>query len=154
MPKYIIEREIPGAGKLSAEELRTMARQSYEVVTALGPTIQWVQSYVVDDKVYCIYIAPNVEIILEHARRSGFPADRITEVRRVIDPTTAEHVLTEREVEVLRLASQGMTRRGIAGALCLSEATVRHHMEHIYEKIGTSTRVGAARYAMEQGLLH
>ena len=153
MPRFIIEREIPGAGNLSANELRALARRSYEVITELGPQIQWVQSYVVDDRVYCVYIARDKAILLEHARRAGFPADRITEVKMIIDPTTAEDSLTDREVEVLRLASKGLTRREMAQKLCLSEATVRHHLEHIYDKIGTSTRVGAARYAMEQGLL-
>ena len=133
--------------------LRELAQRSYQVLTELGPVIQWVTSYIVDDKVYCVYIAEDIQIIREHARRSGFPADTITEVRQIIDPTTAEAPLTMREVEVLRLATSGMTRRAIAETLCVSEATVRHHMEHIYDKIGTSTRVGAARYAMEHGLI-
>lgn len=153
MPRFIIEREIPGAGKLSVTELRDLAERSYQVLTDLGPAIQWVQSYVVDEKVYCVYIARDKAILLEHARRAGFPADKITEVKMIIDRTTAEESLTGREVEVLRLASTGLTRREMAEKLCLSEATVRHHLEHIYNKIGTSTRVGAARYAMEQGLL-
>jgi len=90
MPKYIIEREIPGAGKLSPQELQAISQKSCGVLRQMGPQIQWVQSYVVDDKVYCIYIAPNVEMLREHAQRGGFPANRISEVKSVIDPTTAE----------------------------------------------------------------
>src|ERR1043166_9453975 len=90
MPKYIIEREIPNAGALSREELRRIANRSCDVLQQLGPTIQWVQSYVTEDKITCLYIAPNAEIIREHARRGGFPADRVLEVAEVIDPTTAE----------------------------------------------------------------
>lgn len=90
MPKYLIEREVPGADKLSADELRTISQKSCTVLNALGPSIQWVESYVTGDKITCIYIAPNEEIIREHARQGGFPADRISEVRAVIDPSTAE----------------------------------------------------------------
>jgi cell division inhibitor SulA len=90
MPKYIIEREISGAGKLSAEKLRASSQKSCGVLNQLGPQIQWVQSYVTDDKVYCVYIAPNEEMVREHSRRTGFPANRISEIRSVIDPTTAE----------------------------------------------------------------
>ena len=90
MPKYVIEREIPNAGKLSAEELQGISQHSCNVLQQLGPTIQWVHSYVTDDKVYCVYIAPNEELIREHATRGGFPANRISQVREVIDPTTSE----------------------------------------------------------------
>ena len=90
MPKYVIEREIPDAGKLSAEELRAISQQSCSVLNQLGPSIQWVHSYVTGDKVYCIYIAPDEALIREHAERGGFPANRISEVKQVIDPTTAE----------------------------------------------------------------
>jgi hypothetical protein len=90
MPKYLIEREIPGAGKLSAEELQAISQKSCTVLNDLGPQIQWVQSYVTDDKIYCVYIAPNEEMVREHANQGGFPANRISEVRTMIDPTTAE----------------------------------------------------------------
>jgi hypothetical protein len=90
MPKYVIEREIPGAGKLSAEELNAISQKSCGVLQKLGPQIQWVHSYVTDDKVYCVYNAPNEEIVREHATQGGFPADRISQVRSIIDPTTAE----------------------------------------------------------------
>ena len=90
MPKYVIEREIPNAGKLSAEELQAISQQSCSVLNQLGPSIQWIHSYVTDDKIYCIYVAPNEELIREHATRGGFPANRISEVKQVIDPTTAE----------------------------------------------------------------
>ena len=90
MPKYVIEREIPGAGKLSAQELQAISRKSCGVLNGLGPQIQWVQSYVTGDKVYCVYIAPNEEMVREHARQGGFPANRVSEVASVIDPTTAE----------------------------------------------------------------
>jgi len=90
MPKYLIEREIPDAGKLSSQELQAISQTSCGVLRELGPEIQWVQSFVTDDKVYCVYIAPNEEIIREHARKGGFPANRISEVTSVIDPTTAE----------------------------------------------------------------
>ncbi len=90
MPKYVIERELPGAGKLSAEELQAISQKSCGVLKNLGPQIQWVQSYVTDDKVYCVYIAPNEEMVREHANQGGFPANRISEIRTMIDPTTAE----------------------------------------------------------------
>lgn len=90
MPKYVIEREIPGAGKLSPEELQAISQKSCGVLTELGPQIQWVQSYVTGDKVYCVYIAPNETLVREHARRGDFPADRVSEVTSIIDPTTAE----------------------------------------------------------------
>jgi hypothetical protein len=90
MPKYVIEREIAGAGKLSPEELRGISEKSCGVLHDLGPQIQWVESYVTDDKIYCVYIAPNEKMIREHAERGGFPANRVSEVRAVIDPTTAE----------------------------------------------------------------
>jgi hypothetical protein len=94
VPKYVIEREIPGAGKLTAQQLRVISQASCGIVQTLGPQIQWVQSYVAEDKIYCVYIAPNAEIIREHARRGQFPANRITEIRTMIDPTTAETSLT------------------------------------------------------------
>jgi cell division inhibitor SulA len=90
MPKFIIEREIPNAAALSAAELQAISQRSCAVLRELGPSIQWVQSYVTEDKITCVYIAPNAEVIREHARRGGFPADRVLEVRAVIDPTTAE----------------------------------------------------------------
>lgn len=90
MPKYVIEREIPGAGDLSAEELKAVSAKSRAVLQKLGPAIQWVESYVTDNKIYCVYVAPNEAIIREHAQQGGFPADRISEVRGIIDPTTAE----------------------------------------------------------------
>ncbi len=90
MPKYIIEREIPGAGKLTPQQLQGVSQKSCDVLRKLGPQIQWVQSYVTGDKVYCVYIAPNEDIIREHARQGGFPANKISEVRTVIDPTTSE----------------------------------------------------------------
>ncbi len=90
MPKYVIEREIPNAGKLSPEELRNISQKSCSVLRGLGPQIQWVESFVTDDKVYCVYIAPSADQIREHASQGGFPANRISEVRTIIDPTTAE----------------------------------------------------------------
>jgi hypothetical protein len=90
MPKYIIEREIPGAGKLSAVDLQGISAKSCSVLSNLGPAIQWVQSYVTDDKIYCVYIAPNEAMVREHAKQGGFPANKVSEVREVIDPTTAE----------------------------------------------------------------
>jgi hypothetical protein len=90
MPKYVIERELPGAGKLSAEQLQGISQTSCKVLTELGPSIQWVQSYVTDDKIYCVYIAPNEAIVREHAKLGGFPANKVSEVRETIDPTTAE----------------------------------------------------------------
>ncbi len=90
MPKYVIEREIPGAGKLSAQELQVISQKSCGVLNQMGPQIQWVQSYVTDDKIYCVYIAPNEEMVREHARQGGFPANRVSAVKLMIDPTTAE----------------------------------------------------------------
>lgn len=90
MPKYVIEREIPGAGNLSKDELHAISQKSCGVLNNLGPSIQWVESFVTADKVYCIYIAPNEEMVREHARQGGFPANRISEVKTKIDPTTAE----------------------------------------------------------------
>jgi hypothetical protein len=90
MPKYLIEREIPNAAALSAGELKAISQRSCAVLTELGTSIQWVQSYVTEDKITCIYIAPNSEIIREHARRGGFPADRVLEIATIIDPSTAE----------------------------------------------------------------
>ncbi len=90
MPKYVIEREIPGAGNLSKEELQGVSQTSCNVLNELGPQIQWVQSYVTDDKIYCVYIAPNEGMVREHAQRGGFPANSIAEVKTIIDPTTAE----------------------------------------------------------------
>lgn len=89
MPKYVIEREIPGAGEMSAADLKAVSQRSCEVLRNLGPAIQWVESYVTADKVYCVYIAPNAEIIREHAEQGGFPANRISEVEAIIDPATA-----------------------------------------------------------------
>jgi hypothetical protein len=90
MPKYVIERELPGAGKLSRQELQAISEKSCSVLDKLGPQIQWVQSYVTDDKIYCVYIAPDEAMVREHARQGGFPANRVSEVRTMIDPTTAE----------------------------------------------------------------
>lgn len=90
MPKYVIEREIPDVGKLTHDQLQAISQKSCAVLSNLGPQIQWVESYVMDDRIYCIYIAPNEELIREHARQGGFPANRISEVRAIIDPTTAE----------------------------------------------------------------
>ncbi|MFI5101965.1 MAG: DUF4242 domain-containing protein [Terriglobales bacterium] len=90
MPKYVIERELPGAGRLSAGELQAISQKSCGVLNELGPQIQWVESYVTDDKVYCVYIAPSEQMIRQHATRGGFPANRIAQVRTVISPTTAE----------------------------------------------------------------
>ena len=90
MPKYVIEREIPGAGQLSAAELKAISQKSCGVLQKLGPQIQWMHSYVTDDKLYCVYNAPNEEMVREHASQGGFPANRISQVRSIIDPTTAE----------------------------------------------------------------
>ena len=90
MPKYVIEREIPGAGNMSAQDLQGASQKSCNVLRNLGPEIQWVQSYVTADKLYCIYIAANEEIIREHAQQGGFPANQISEIKTMIDPTTAE----------------------------------------------------------------
>ena len=90
MPKYVIEREIPGAGSLSPEQLKDISQTSCGVLSEMGPEIQWVQSYVTGDKIYCVYIAPSQELVREHAEKGGFPADRVSEVTVIIDPTTAE----------------------------------------------------------------
>ncbi len=90
MPKYVIEREIPGAGDLSSEELQGISQTSCNVLNDMGPQIQWVQSQVTDDKIYCTYIAPNENMVRQHAEQGGFPANKVSEVRAVIDPTTAE----------------------------------------------------------------
>ena len=90
MPKYVIEREIPGAGKLSPEELKGISQTSCGVLGKMGPHIQWLQSYVTGDKIYCVYIAPNEEMVREHAKQGGFPANSVAEVKTIIDPTTAE----------------------------------------------------------------
>ncbi len=90
MPKYVIEREIPGLGKLSAAELKGVSQKSCGVLRNIGPQIQWLHSYVTEDKLYCIYISPDEETIREHARQGGFPANRISEIKTIIDPTTAE----------------------------------------------------------------
>ena len=90
MPKYVIEREIPGAGQLSPQDLKGISQTSCGVLGKLGPQIQWVESFVTGDKVYCVYIAPNEELVREHARQGGFPANRVSEVMARIDPTTAE----------------------------------------------------------------
>jgi hypothetical protein len=96
MPKYLIEREVPGAGKLTTQELQAISQKSCGVLNRLGPQIQWVESYVTGDKIYCVYIAPNEELVREHARQGGFPANRISEIKATIDPTTAEKFETGR----------------------------------------------------------
>ena len=90
MPKFVIEREIPGIGKLSQQELQAISQQSCGVLRGMGPQIQWVESYLTDDKIYCVDIAPNEELVREHARQGGFPANRVSLVRAIIDPTSAE----------------------------------------------------------------
>ena len=90
MPKFVIEREVPGAGNLTETQLRELSQKSVNVLKGLGSEIQWLHSYVTGDKVYCVYIAPDEAIILEHARRVGIPANRVSAVRRLIDPTSAE----------------------------------------------------------------
>ncbi|MBS1501115.1 MAG: DUF4242 domain-containing protein [Bacteroidetes bacterium] len=90
MPKYVIEREIPGAGKLTADQLKAISQTSCGVLRNMGPEIQWVQSYVTGDKIYCVYISPNAEMVREHAQQGGFPVNSVAEVASVIDPTTAE----------------------------------------------------------------
>jgi hypothetical protein len=90
MPKFLIEREIPGAGELSSEQLQAISQKSCGVLQNMGPQIQWVQSYVTGDKVYCVYIAPDEAMVREHAAQGGFPANRVSEIKSVIDPTTAE----------------------------------------------------------------
>jgi hypothetical protein len=90
MPKYVIERDIPNAGKLSPQELRAISQKSCGVLSKMGSQIQWVQSYVTDDKIYCVYIAPNEQMVREHAKQGGFPANRVSAVKNMIDPTTSE----------------------------------------------------------------
>jgi hypothetical protein len=90
MPKFLIEREIPDAGKLGPEELKAISQKSCGVLRGMGPQVQWVQSYVTGDKVYCVYIAPDEEAVREHARQGGFPANSVSRITSVIDPTTAE----------------------------------------------------------------
>jgi hypothetical protein len=90
MPKYVIERELPGAGSLSTDQIRAISQKSRQVLEKLGPEIQWVESYVTDDKIYCVYISPNAALIAKHAQEGGFPANRVSEVKRIIDPTSAE----------------------------------------------------------------
>jgi len=90
MPKYVIEREIPGAGKLTAEQLKGISQTSCGVLSKMGPQIQWVHSYVTEDKIYCVYIAPNEEMVREHAKQGGFPANSVSLVSTIIDPTTSE----------------------------------------------------------------
>ena len=90
MPKYVIERVVPGASKMTPAELKTMSQRSCNVLNQLGPQIQWVQSYVTADKVYCVYIAPNEDMVREHARQGGFPANRVSKVEAIIDPTSSE----------------------------------------------------------------
>jgi hypothetical protein len=90
MPKYVIERPLPGAGKLSADELHDISAKSNQVLSGLGPEVRWLQSYVTEDKIYCVYVAPDEDLILEHARCGGFPAEVVTKVSAVIDPSTGE----------------------------------------------------------------
>ncbi len=90
MPKYVIERDIPKAGNLTQPQIQAISQKSCSVLQNLGPQIQWVHSYVTDDKLYCVYIAPNEEMVKEHAKQGGFPANRVSEVKRMIDPTSAE----------------------------------------------------------------
>lgn len=90
MPKFLIERELPGAGQLTTEQLQGVSQKSCDVLRNLGPQIQWVHSYVTDDKIYCVYIAPDAEMIREHARQGGFPANSVSEIKTIIDPTMAE----------------------------------------------------------------
>jgi hypothetical protein len=90
MPKYVIEREIPGAGNLTPEQIQAISQKSCGVLSSLGPQIQWVESFVTQDKIYCVYIAPNEAMVWEHAKQGGFPANRVSEVKHMIDPTSAE----------------------------------------------------------------
>jgi hypothetical protein len=90
VPKYVVEREIPGAGKISKEDLKALAEKSCKVLKELGPEIQWVHSYLTDDKLFCVYIAPNQEMVLKHAESGGFPVNNVAKVKMIIDPTTAE----------------------------------------------------------------
>ena len=90
MPKYVIEREIPNAGSLTQDQIAAISQKSCSVLKGLGPQIQWIESFVTPDKIYCVYIAPNEEMVKEHAKQGGFPANRVSEVKRMIDPTSAE----------------------------------------------------------------
>ena len=90
MPRFVVERDIPEAGSLSSEQLRAISQRSCRILREMGPEIQWVESYVTDDKVYCVYVAPDEDAVRKHARQGGFPANRISQIRSVIDPTTAE----------------------------------------------------------------
>lgn len=90
MPKFVIERELPGAGRMTPQELKAVAQKSNGVLERLGPQIQWVESYVTDDKIYCVYVAPSAELIKRHAQEGGFPANKISQIRSAIDPTTGE----------------------------------------------------------------
>ena len=90
MPKYSIEREIPGAGEFTTEQVAAISQKSCSVLNEMGPKVQWMHSYVAGDKIYCIYIAPNEKLVYEHATKGGFPANKVTRVSRIIDPTTAE----------------------------------------------------------------
>ncbi len=90
MPKFVIERDLPGAGSLSPEQLRTISQKSNKVIADLGPEIHWLHSYVTDDKLYCVYVAPDEDIILEHARCGGFPANKVTRLATMIDPSTGD----------------------------------------------------------------
>ena len=96
MPKFVVERELPGAGKLSAADLQGVSSKSCDVLRQMGPDIQWVESYVTDDKVYCVYIAPDENMIREHAKQGGFPATKISAIRSTIDPTTSEQRAVQR----------------------------------------------------------
>jgi hypothetical protein len=90
MPKFVIERDIPEAGSLSSEQLQAISQKSCGILREMGPEIQWVESYVTDDRIYCVYVAPNEDAVRKHAQQGGFPANRISQIRSVIDPTTAE----------------------------------------------------------------
>jgi hypothetical protein len=90
MPRFVIEREIPGAGKLTQDQLQAISQKSCAVLSGMGPKIQWVESFVTDNKIYCVYVAPDEATVREHARQGGFPANSVAQVRRMIDPTTAE----------------------------------------------------------------
>src|SRR5271169_429661 len=130
MPKFVIEREVPGAGKLSDAQLQEISRKSMNVLKGMGPEIQWLHSYVTGDKVYCIYLAPDEATIQEHARRIGLPANRISAVRRLIDPTTAEYEVAElrgrpsylpESVRVLCASARGRKTRASAPLQSLSQ---------------------------------
>src|SRR5947207_847453 len=120
MPKFVIERNIPGAGKMSAQDLQGISQKSGGVLKKMGPQIQWVHSYVTDDKIYCVYIAPNEEMVREHAKQGGFPANSVARVRSTIDPTTAEWRQT---------AARGLSRprRGPIGRRHTLPPALRRH---------------------------